>query len=178
MCVSKSLINVKCLCVNYDHNYGQPCTYIYIYIYGKLQFIEMAISVSGVGIGMVIVSCIVCIYYNVVIAWTLYYLFVSFRVTLPWGRCDNYWNSPNCVDTGKQYSLERVSVNGHGMSNADRLAVFGVLTNASGDLGGTADSVVYNSTQARAWMTSRDNTTAVGLDVITDSMSASEEFWE
>lgn len=52
---------------------------------------------KGVGMGMVIVSAIVCIYYNVIVAWTIYYLFMSFRTTLPWSTCGNSWNTENCV---------------------------------------------------------------------------------
>ena len=48
---------------------------------------------------MVIVSAIVCIYYNVIVAWTIYYLFMSFRAVLPWSHCQNTWNTENCVDS-------------------------------------------------------------------------------
>ncbi|CAI9734865.1 sodium- and chloride-dependent glycine transporter 1-like [Octopus vulgaris] len=53
---------------------------------------------KGIGVGMVIVSGIVCVYYNVIIAWTLYYLFMSFRSTLPWSTCGNSWNTKYCVE--------------------------------------------------------------------------------
>ncbi len=46
---------------------------------------------------MVIISAIVCIYYNVIIAWTLYYFYRSFTWVLPWSHCKNEWNSPACV---------------------------------------------------------------------------------
>ncbi|NXX13854.1 SC6A7 protein, partial [Podargus strigoides] len=39
---------------------------------------------KGVGIAMLIVSCLVSLYYNVVIAWALYYLGSSFQSPLPW----------------------------------------------------------------------------------------------
>ncbi|XP_064608852.1 sodium- and chloride-dependent glycine transporter 1-like isoform X2 [Liolophura sinensis] len=55
---------------------------------------------KGVGYGMVIVSGIVCIYYNIIITWTLYYLFMSFRRVLPWSTCDNVWNTVNCALRG------------------------------------------------------------------------------
>lgn len=52
---------------------------------------------KGLGWGMVLVSGIVCIYYNIIITWTLYYLFMSFSPVLPWSTCDNEWNTDSCV---------------------------------------------------------------------------------
>lgn len=51
---------------------------------------------AGVGYGMVIISGIVCVYYNIIITWTLYFLYMSFRAILPWSSCDNSWNTENC----------------------------------------------------------------------------------
>ncbi|XP_013384850.1 sodium- and chloride-dependent glycine transporter 1 isoform X2 [Lingula anatina] len=52
---------------------------------------------KGIGWGMVIVSGIVCIYYNIIITWTLYYLLMSFQAVLPWSHCNNDWNDENCA---------------------------------------------------------------------------------
>ena len=52
---------------------------------------------SGLGYGMVIVSSIVSIYYNIIITWVLYYLFKSFTSTLPWSECGHWWNTPLCL---------------------------------------------------------------------------------
>uniref|UniRef100_A0A3Q1BKN5 Transporter n=2 Tax=Amphiprion ocellaris TaxID=80972 RepID=A0A3Q1BKN5_AMPOC len=52
---------------------------------------------KGVGIASVAISFIMCIYYNVVITWALYYLFSSFQAPLPWQNCNNTWNTPNCT---------------------------------------------------------------------------------
>ena len=49
-------------------------------------------ALFGVGIGCIIVSLLLCIYYVIVIAWCLFYLFVSMRKDLPWEReelCDS-----------------------------------------------------------------------------------------
>ncbi|XP_037070121.1 sodium- and chloride-dependent glycine transporter 1-like [Pollicipes pollicipes] len=52
---------------------------------------------KGLGYGMVLISGIVCIYYNVIITWTLYYMYLTFRSVLPWSTCGNWWNTDNCV---------------------------------------------------------------------------------
>ncbi|XP_061753975.1 sodium- and chloride-dependent GABA transporter ine [Nerophis ophidion] len=53
---------------------------------------------KGVGIASVVISFIMCTYYNVVITWALYYLFSSFQAPLPWQSCNNTWNTANCTD--------------------------------------------------------------------------------
>ncbi|XP_026090309.1 sodium-dependent proline transporter-like [Carassius auratus] len=50
---------------------------------------------KGIGIGMLCVSILVCLYYNVIIAWTFYYLGSSFQSPLPWS-CDALHNIPFC----------------------------------------------------------------------------------
>ncbi|XP_013175402.1 PREDICTED: sodium- and chloride-dependent glycine transporter 1-like [Papilio xuthus] len=53
----------------------------------------------GLGYGMVIVSSIVTLYYNVIIAWTIYYMavsFISISYQLPWQNCDAEWSTKNC----------------------------------------------------------------------------------
>jgi hypothetical protein len=58
-------------------------------------------SVSGIGFGMICLTGIVCIYYNVIIAWTLYYLLYSFFPTIPWSTCDNDFNTDACYQIGQ-----------------------------------------------------------------------------
>jgi solute carrier family 6 amino acid transporter-like protein 5/7/9/14 len=52
----------------------------------------------GVGYGMLVVSAFVGIYYNVIIMYTLYYMFASFTAKLPWIGCGNAWNTVNCSE--------------------------------------------------------------------------------
>ncbi|XP_041948197.1 sodium- and chloride-dependent GABA transporter 1 [Alosa sapidissima] len=61
---------------------------------------------KGVGLATVAISFIMCTYYNVIITWSLYYLFSSFQSPLPWQSCNNTWNTLNCTDhvTNSSYS--------------------------------------------------------------------------
>ncbi|XP_076827049.1 sodium-dependent dopamine transporter isoform X2 [Brachyhypopomus gauderio] len=51
---------------------------------------------KGVGFTVILISLYVGFYYNVIIAWALFYLFSSFSGELPWVHCNNTWNSANC----------------------------------------------------------------------------------
>lgn len=53
----------------------------------------------GIGFGMIMVSFLVSIYYNLIIAWCLLYMFESFRKDVPWKNCGNNWNTPLCSET-------------------------------------------------------------------------------
>ena len=46
----------------------------------------------------VMLSFLLCSYYNVILSWALYYLFSSFTSELPWSSCNHTWASPLCWD--------------------------------------------------------------------------------
>nr|XP_034318381.1 sodium- and chloride-dependent glycine transporter 1 isoform X1 [Crassostrea gigas] len=50
----------------------------------------------GMGYGMISVSGIVSLYYTVIIAWCILYLFTSFTSELPWEKCHPEWASEHC----------------------------------------------------------------------------------
>ncbi|GFS19354.1 sodium- and chloride-dependent glycine transporter 1-like [Elysia marginata] len=114
---------------------------------------------KGVGIGMLLCSGIVCIYYNVIIAWTLYYLFSSFRAILPWSHCDNSWNDELCIDEN---------------FNATKHAMAAMNESSSGNL--TDYFTDGNATSGNL------TTVLMGLNVSKINTShlvpASEQFWE
>jgi len=51
---------------------------------------------GGVGIGMMVCTALVSIFYNMVFAWSLFYAYFSFRSTLLWSSCDNDYNTEGC----------------------------------------------------------------------------------
>lgn len=71
---------------------GQFCSY------GQVKVWELAPFFKGVGYGSAIGSFCVVTYYSSVMATTFYYLFQSFRKTLPWGVCEPEWAGKNVCD--------------------------------------------------------------------------------
>ncbi|KAK2892606.1 hypothetical protein QQF64_035646 [Cirrhinus molitorella] len=59
---------------------------------------------EGVGVASQVVVIYLNIYYIVVLAWALFYLFNSFWSTLPWTSCDNYWNTVSCHNISVTYT--------------------------------------------------------------------------
>ncbi|KAK3599565.1 hypothetical protein CHS0354_035804 [Potamilus streckersoni] len=55
-------------------------------------------SAKGIGISQAIISLVVAIYYNVIMAYTLYYMFASMQGTLPWTVCKEEWKQFGCVE--------------------------------------------------------------------------------
>src|SRR6218665_442519 len=53
---------------------------------------------TGIGIGYSILNAFVSIYYNIIIAISIYYIFGSLTSSLPWASCDNDWNTDSCIE--------------------------------------------------------------------------------
>ncbi|XP_069840308.1 sodium-dependent neutral amino acid transporter B(0)AT1-like [Dendropsophus ebraccatus] len=49
-------------------------------------------SLKGVGVASMLVSFLICLYYNTIIAWIMWYLFNSFQEPLPWSQCPLSYN--------------------------------------------------------------------------------------
>ncbi|XP_041356847.1 sodium- and chloride-dependent glycine transporter 1-like [Gigantopelta aegis] len=119
---------------------------------------KMSPLFKGVGYGMVIISTIVCVYYNIIITWTLYYLFMSMRAVLPWATCDNDWNTEYCV-------LKRdVHPNETGLYNDSQMAgAMKYLAQAINSSAVNVTAVLGNATN---------------LMHLNKTKTASEEFWQ
>jgi len=67
---------------------------------------------GGIGYGMIIVSAIVMLYYNMIIAWTIFYIFVSFNKRLPWERCEPEWRTSDCYSYRENEECHQLHPNG------------------------------------------------------------------
>ncbi len=61
--------------------------------YPIYEMIKGVLFVAGVGVAQLVTNAMVSIYYNMIMAWALFYLVASFTSDLPWTDCDNTWNS-------------------------------------------------------------------------------------
>ncbi|XP_022079557.1 sodium- and chloride-dependent glycine transporter 1-like [Acanthaster planci] len=64
---------------------------------GCLSIWSISPLFKGLGFGMLILCGLVTLYYNIIIAYTLFYLFASFTSDVPWRSCGHPWNSENCT---------------------------------------------------------------------------------
>lgn len=59
---------------------------------------------KGIGISMLVIVIGIGLYYNIIIAWIIFYLgsiisnIATGSSSLPWTTCHNWWNSMNCVE--------------------------------------------------------------------------------
>ncbi|XP_075996959.1 sodium- and chloride-dependent neutral and basic amino acid transporter B(0+)-like [Genypterus blacodes] len=75
-----------------ESSFGQFCSQ------GPINTWRAVPILQGVGVAMVMVTTVVSVYYNVIIAYSLYYLFASFQFPLPWSSCHS-WADSNCSVT-------------------------------------------------------------------------------
>uniref|UniRef100_G3P3S3 Transporter n=1 Tax=Gasterosteus aculeatus aculeatus TaxID=481459 RepID=G3P3S3_GASAC len=101
---------------------GLPLLYLEMAIGQRLRMGSIGVwnSISpllgGVGIASMLVSLLVCIFYNTLLAWVLWYLFHSFQNPLPWSQCppsDNLtgYNAECVKSTPANYFWYRETLN-------------------------------------------------------------------
>ncbi|KAM3877893.1 sodium- and chloride-dependent neutral and basic amino acid transporter B(0+) [Diretmus argenteus] len=72
-----------------ESSLGQFCSQ------GPINVWKAVPILQGVGVAMVSLNIIVSIYYTVIIAYSMYYMFASFQSPLPWSDCFS-WADSNC----------------------------------------------------------------------------------
>ncbi|XP_071769165.1 sodium- and chloride-dependent transporter XTRP3 [Centroberyx gerrardi] len=101
---------------------GVPLFYMELAIGQKMRLGSIgawtAISpyLGGVGLASVVTSLYLCLYYNVINAWSFWYLFNSFQSVLPWAQCPINQNLTGPVEeceraTPTQYFFYRQTLN-------------------------------------------------------------------
>ncbi|XP_014669610.1 PREDICTED: sodium- and chloride-dependent glycine transporter 1-like [Priapulus caudatus] len=99
---------------------------------------------KGVGFGMILVSVLYCVVYNLIVAYILFYLGMSFTKLLPWETCMNPWNTAACLQRGSDLLG---SSNMSGESNQSQL-VDAMVDNITADAGTANISGVVTRTSS------------------------------
>uniref|UniRef100_A0A7N6FK31 Sodium- and chloride-dependent taurine transporter n=1 Tax=Anabas testudineus TaxID=64144 RepID=A0A7N6FK31_ANATE len=53
---------------------------------------------TGIGYASIVIVSLLNIYYIVILAWGVYYLFQCFQPELPWAKCNQPWNTARCTE--------------------------------------------------------------------------------
>uniref|UniRef100_A0A674NFH5 Transporter n=1 Tax=Takifugu rubripes TaxID=31033 RepID=A0A674NFH5_TAKRU len=53
---------------------------------------------TGIGYASIVIVSLLNIYYIVILAWGVYYLFQCFQPELPWAKCHHPWNTNRCIE--------------------------------------------------------------------------------
>ncbi|KAM9467461.1 sodium- and chloride-dependent GABA transporter 2-like [Clarias gariepinus] len=81
---------------------------------------------EGIGIASQVIVVYLNIYYIVVLAWAVFYLFSCFQTALPWMTCDHEWNTASCYTHNKsllQSGLQRSSLSNDTYNNSNILNI-------------------------------------------------------
>lgn len=61
-----------------------------------MTILDIVSSFKGIGYGMVAVSWLIGLYYNIVICYAFYFFFASMTSKLPWSDCSGSWTDRKC----------------------------------------------------------------------------------
>ncbi|KAI3387219.1 hypothetical protein SNEBB_003183 [Seison nebaliae] len=94
--------------------------------------------VKGCGYTMMIISVVVSIYNNIIIAWSFFYTANSFRHTVPWSHCKNDYNNEHCMtrmnnDNGTDNLTTNILLSNHSTTTMSTELFEKTLTNQSID---------------------------------------------
>uniref|UniRef100_A0A8D2N0T2 Transporter n=1 Tax=Zonotrichia albicollis TaxID=44394 RepID=A0A8D2N0T2_ZONAL len=56
---------------------------------------------EGIGYATQVIEAHLNVYYIIILAWAIFYLFNCFTTELPWASCGHEWNTENCVEFQK-----------------------------------------------------------------------------
>lgn len=73
---------------------------------------------KGIGYGSMVALFLLNLYYIVILAWALVYLFFSFQSPLPWSTCGNKWNSPECKTISHNHDQLQLGFVGQSFNNS------------------------------------------------------------
>lgn len=94
---------------------GIPCFFLELSIgqYAAMGPVTVYTNIAplfkGMGFANFLASCFVGLYYNMIIAWTIYYMFASFTSQLPWAGCNHDFNTDFCFSISDYKACEELA---------------------------------------------------------------------
>ncbi|KAM3621385.1 uncharacterized protein V6R79_010570 [Siganus canaliculatus] len=79
-----------------ENAFGQFCSQGPVNVWRAVPILQ------GLGFAMVAMNALVSIYYNVIVAYSVYYMFASFQYPLPWSSCSS-WADSSCSTAPRVY---------------------------------------------------------------------------
>lgn len=84
----------------------------------------VTLSLAGIGWAIHIVVSLLCISYNMLITWVIYYLCMSFTTgDLPWKTCNNTWNTDSCLSLSRDNNSQSLVTNASLLDDDDDIYV-------------------------------------------------------
>ena len=124
---------------------------------GPLEVWRLCPVGTGIGAAQILVSLLVCIYYNIIMCYCFYFIFASFQSVVPWSRCSDDWFQGVGAD---ERCYERGSGTGNRSCDADtgscetaseqyfRRAVLGIHR---AKLQNVSETAIINGTQVESF---------------------------
>lgn len=94
-------LSVAVVCLRLTQSCKPDTTALDVYLWYtifKCIISVLSIHYLGIGYAAAVMSCWMNVYYIVILAWAIFYFFMSMRSKLPWSTCDNPWNTVTCIN--------------------------------------------------------------------------------
>lgn len=122
----------------------------------------------GLGYCTLVVITLITVYYQVIVAWALFYIFNSFSYELGWGSCKHDFNSPRCYSNSANDECVAMS---NGTDLGSLMTYYNRTCVKLSDVCGSRGMVAVNATHCG------NGTVQESLKTILKRVLASEEFY-
>ncbi|CAL1676905.1 unnamed protein product [Lasius platythorax] len=114
-------------------------------------FSRIAPAFHGLGYCTLVVILLVMVYYMIIVAWTLFYIFASFFPKLTWAYCDNDFNTNDCYSGLQDIECQKNTTSNSIFYNKSCVAIQTVCSNFGYNHGGNTTHCFKSNGEAKAF---------------------------